>query len=598
MKLIFSIIVLVFAIGVCANAKPEEPRKVTVTVFPALDKIVTANPLPLLIKISVAPGWHINSNKPKENFLIPSVVSLLDTSVFTLSDIKYPQAREVKLAFSDVPLSVFEGDVYITAKLKLKSDKKPGQAILKLLFDYQACNNANCIAPSREMAVYQLWVAVKGETVNAINQDIFTEVAQLSAAKKPGIPNDSMLEKLKSHSFAFSLLLLFVLGLGLNLTPCVYPLIPITIGFFGGQSEGRTSRLAIMGGLYLLGISLTYSIIGVVTALSGTLFGALLQNPYVVLFIVLIFFLLSLSMFGLYDIKVPDFLMKKLGTSPGGYFGAFFMGLTMGIVAAPCIGPVVVSLVTIVAAEHDPLLGFLRFFFLSIGLGAPYFVLALFSGKIKQLPRAGLWMESVKHIFGLVMLGLAIYYVVPLLPEAINPFALPIFIFLSGLYLLLFENAAGESTAVLKGIAAKFTGFEIFRIILSVVIIAVGIYLMYPSNTGLIAWKPYSQEELSKAGEAGKPVIIDFYAEWCIPCKELDKMTFSNPAVIDESARFVRLKVDLTSSTSEAAVNLIKTFNITGVPTVVIFDASGNEVERITKFVPADEFLKSLVQVK
>ena len=164
------------------------------------------------------------------------------------------------------------------------------------------------------------------------------------------------------------MLFVFVGGLALNLTPCVYPLIPITIGYFGGQSEGSTGRLAIMGLLFMLGLAVTYSIIGVVTSLSGAVFGAVLQNPIVILAVVAILLGLSLSMFGVYEFKLPDSMVAKFGGSKTGMFGAFFMGLTMGIVAAPCIGPFILGLVTYVATKQDPYFGFLMFFVLALGL--------------------------------------------------------------------------------------------------------------------------------------------------------------------------------------------------------------------------------------
>ena len=225
------------------------------------------------------------------------------------------------------------------------------------------------------------------------------------------ISEGSIPNTLASSGLFLSLLLVFLGGLALNLTPCVYPLIPITIGYFGGQSQGNTKKLFSLGVLYVLVIALTYSVVGVVTALSGAVFGTLLQNPIVIIFIVLLFIALGLSQFGVYEFKMPDKLVMKAGGAKSGAFGAFFMGLTMGIVAAPCIGPFVIGLVTYVAAKGDTLYGFLMFFTLAIGLGLPYLFLAIFSGKIKSLPKSGYWLQGVEHIFGLILFGAALYFV-------------------------------------------------------------------------------------------------------------------------------------------------------------------------------------------
>ncbi len=382
------------------------------------------------------------------------------------------------------------------------------------------------------------------------------------------------------------LLFVFIGGLALNLTPCVYPLIPITIGYFGGQSEGRTSRLTLMGLLFMLGMAVTYSIVGVVTSLTGAVFGALLQNPIVIIIIAAIFVVLSLSMFGVYEFKLPDSWVAKAGGAKGGYYGAFFMGLTMGIVAAPCIGPFVLGLVTYVAAKGDPLFGFLMFFVLALGLGLPYLFLAIFSGKIKNLPRAGMWMDAVKHIFGFILLGMALYFLLPLLPKEISGYVLPIFGIIAAIFILFFDKAA-------KGIK----GFTIFKTLFSIIVIAISVWALIPSDKQSIDWQPYSDSALTNF-EGKKGAIIDFYADWCIPCKELDAMTFSDAKVIEESKNFITLKADMTKSLAPEVSALREKFKIVGVPTVLILNSKGEEVNRITGFVNAEEFLKIIRSVE
>jgi len=376
----------------------------------------------------------------------------------------------------------------------------------------------------------------------------------------------------------------FLGGLALNLTPCVYPLIPITVGYFGGQSEGSTTKLFMMGVLFILGLAVTYSAIGVITSLTGAVFGALLQSPIVILIIVAIMLALSLSMFGVYEFKLPDSLVNKAGGAKAGLFGAFFMGLTMGIVAAPCIGPFVLGLVTYVATKQDPYFGFLLFFVLAVGLGTPYLFLAVFSGKIKNLPRAGEWMDAVKHIFGFILIGMALYFLLPLLPESISAYVLPVFMIGTAIYLLFFEKLANS-----------VKGFRIFKIVFSVLIMTVGVYALIPSETNSVDWKPFTEDALTEI--TGKGVIIDFYADWCIPCKELDALTFSDPKVIELSKEFETYKADMTKALSLEVENLRNDFNIVGVPTVLILNANGEEIERITGFVNAQEFYKLISNV-
>jgi thiol:disulfide interchange protein DsbD len=342
----------------------------------------------------------------------------------------------------------------------------------------------------------------------------------------------------------------------------------------------------MMGLLFMLGMAVTYSVVGVVTSLTGAVFGALLQNPIVILVIVAIFIILSLSMFGVYEFKLPDNLVAKAGGAKGGLFGAFFMGLTMGIVAAPCIGPFVIGLVTYVATKGDPLFGFLMFFVLAIGLGLPYLFLAVFSGKIKNLPRAGLWMDAVKHIFGFILLAMAIYFLLPLLPKNISGYLLPVFGILVSVYLLVFDKAA-----------KSVKGFSVFKIIFSVIVIAISVYALLPSEKQGIEWVKYSDQSFQII-ENKRGTVIDFYADWCIPCKELDAITFSDPKVIELSKDFSTFKADMTKSLSPEVSALREKYKIVGVPTVLILDSKGAEKNRITGFISAEEFYNILSEVK
>ncbi|MBI2419996.1 MAG: thioredoxin fold domain-containing protein [Ignavibacteriales bacterium] len=587
-KLINAVLIL-FVVTLPVLAQPAAGPVVTLKSYLSFDRVNAGSEVKLAVKITVADSWHINSNKPKEDFLVPTELVIEGVKGAALASVAYPDAQDIKLEISDVPVSVYEHESYAGGIIKISDSLPVGEYKLVVKLNYQACNNQTCQAPTEAVDTVVLKVVDKTESVAEVNAEIFKNIAisYTAPAAAEVSEEDSLFKKLESSGLFISLIIVFFGGLALNLTPCVYPLIPITIGYFGGQSEGSTGRLAMMGLLYMLGIALTYSVVGVVTALSGAVFGALLQSPIVILAIVAVLFGLSLSMFGVYEFKMPDFLVQKTGDAKSGLFGAFFMGLTMGIVAAPCIGPFVLGLVTWVAAKADPLRGFLLFFSLALGLGSPYFVLALFSGKIKKLPRSGVWMEAIKHIFGFILIGMAIYFGLPLLPKSFSGYVLPVFMIGSGLYLIIFEKAGNN-----------LKGFRTFKIVLSVVVIALGAFLLVPEKINSIAWEKYTDKTLEAASQEKKPVIIDFYADWCIPCKELDKLTFSKDNVIAESKRFVALKADMTKSVSPEVEALKNKFNIRGVPTVILLDANGKEVQRITGYMPAEKFLPLMQQVK
>jgi thiol:disulfide interchange protein DsbD len=583
-KLLIAIILFLTVSNVSAQFGLQQDH-VKIESYLSFDKVYPGSEVKLAVKVNIEDGWHINSNKPYEDYLIPTELTI-GTTYFELKKVTYPEAHDFKFSFSEKPLSVYEGQIYIGALLETSKDIKPGKYPLIINLNYQACNDRSCLAPTSVEDTLITIVADNQSIVNEINQDIFKNVDLSYSVLSAGSEDDDIISStLEGSGLFLGLLLVFLGGLALNLTPCVYPLIPITIGYFGGQSEGNTRKLFMMGFLFLIGMAVTYSVIGVVTALTGSIFGALLQNPIVILGIVAIFIVLSLSMFGVYEFKLPDGLVQKAGGAKQGYYGAFFMGLTMGIVAAPCIGPFVIGLVTYVAAKGDPYFGFLLFFVLAIGLGFPYLFLAVFSGKIKNLPRAGEWMDAVKHIFGFILVGMAIYFLLPLLPDSISDYLLPAYMAFVALWLLFIEKLANN-----------VKGFRIFKIAFSVLILAISVYAFIPKERNSVAWKPYAEGVIPEQIDASG-VIIDFYADWCIPCKELDAYTFSDPKVIERSKNFYTFKADMTKSLSDEVEALRNKYNILGVPTVLILDNKGNEVKRITGFVNADEFYEIIRNV-
>ncbi len=578
---VFSIIVF----GNPANAQfGNREEIVTGRFYTSFDKVYQGGEFQFAFSGEIKETWHINSNKPNEDFLIPTEVRIKSNNGFQLVNTSFPEAKEVEFGFSDIPVSVYEKDLLIHGEIKVPEDINPDKYELVFEIVYQACNDMSCMAPVTYRDTIVAEVVDRQTPVNQINAEIFSKISPPSEISNN---EDSLINTLESSGILLSLLIVFLGGLALNLTPCVYPLIPITVGYFGGQSEGSTGRLFFLGLLYVLGMALTYSVVGVVTSLSGAVFGSLLQNPIVIIGIAGVLVALSLSMFGLYEFKMPDKLVMKAGGARSGSAGAFFMGLTMGIVAAPCIGPFVIGLVTYVAAKGDPLYGFLMFFFLAIGLGTPYLFLALFSGKIKNLPRAGFWMNAIKNIFGFILLGMAIYFLLPILPEPISTYILPVFMILASLYMIFLDKTANN-----------ILGFRIFKIVFAFSILVLAVYMMWPSEKASPDWEYFSETNYEKSIAEGDKIIIDFYADWCIPCKELDALTFSDQRVIEKSKEFSAFKVDMTKTLSEETERIRNKFRIVGMPTVLLIDSKGNEVERLTGFVNADEFLSMLDKVK
>ncbi|RMF66803.1 MAG: DUF255 domain-containing protein, partial [Calditrichaeota bacterium] len=373
---------------------------------------------------------------------------------------------------------------------------------------------------------------------------------------------------------------IFLGGLALNLTPCVYPLIPITISFFVGQASGKISRSFFLALIYVLGMALTYSLLGVVAAMTGGLLGSSLQNPAVLVGVALIFLIFAAGMFGAFEIRIPLFLSNLAGGSRQGVFGSFFMGLTVGVVAAPCIGPFVLSLLTYVAAQGDPYKGFLFFFVLSLGLGLPFLILGTFSGAVKRLPRSGEWMVWVKKVFGVVMVGVAVYFVNPLLSHSLYVVLLTATALVGGLYVGLIDKST-----------ASFGWFRALKVTVGLLMVVFGAWTSFAAiaeaNAPTLAWQPYDDALVAQARQEGKPVLIDFFADWCLPCKQIEKKLFHAPQVVEKGEGILALKADLTKENSPEVRQLRQKYQVRGVPTILLFDAGGREIHRFT-----DELLK------
>lgn len=537
------------------------------------------------IVATIADGWHVNSNTPSEEFAIPTLLEIDPATAELIGTPKYPPHAMKTFEFTGgKQLAVYDGKFPITFRAKLK----PGATKMGATLRYQACSDRVCLPPNRattEIDINKL-TAPPAQTIAATSSGSFTP---LSDAPKGAQPKRSILSTdvggtLAARGLPFTLLAIFLLGLALNLTPCVYPLIPITIGYFSQQSGTSRGRRVALSSLYVLGIAITYSALGVFSALSGKLFGAWLQHSAVLVFFAMLMLVMASSMFGAFELSVPQFISRRSG-GQSGLAGALTMGLVIGIVAAPCVGPFVISLIALVSSLQSPLLGFLMFFVLAIGLGLPYLFLGIFSSSATALPRSGMWMVQVKKAMGFILIAMAFYFLRPLIGDLAFQYGVAASLLIGSAFLFL----------------SRAPGARVWRISIGVLLLVAGIAFAIPRKyEAAVQWKKYDASVLAAARAAGKPVVIDFYADWCLPCKELDAKTFSDPRVALELDRFVRVKADLTAAENATTKALTKEYAILGVPTIVFIDAKGNEITsaRLTGFEPADAFVQRAQSVK
>jgi thiol:disulfide interchange protein DsbD len=569
-----------------ATTSLAQPKILSTNVFFSQSSALPGEEIRVALQLDIEKGWHINGHKPRETYLVPTEVTLEKNPYFTLEKIHYPKPKRKTFEFIQGELAVYEGKVLIFMDLAVSAKAAPGMGRISGKIKYQACDDRSCLLPM-ELA-FSASIPITGDPGEAYptHTEIFHPSEEGISSERVHTPSFIFVQR----SALLSLLIIFLVGLGLNLTPCIYPLIPITVGFFVAQRGGSSRWVFVLSLFYVLGMAITYSILGTVAALTGSLFGSALQNPLVLLLIALILVGLSLSMFGFYEIRMPVFLTRIAGQSSQGVFGAFLMGLTVGILAAPCIGPFILGLLSYVGQKGNPVIGFWTFFVLALGMGTPLVFLGILSGSLNRLPRSGEWMIWVKKIFGFILLGMAVYFLRYLISNELYWLLQASIAAVGSIYLGWIEGSGKE----LRGFRGIKWGAGIFGLFLSFYLILAPGHLFFHRQG--IQWLDYDEKLVQSAMTQGKPIIIDFTAEWCIPCRIMEQRTFASPPVIAKAKQFLTLRVDLTHATQPEARSFMENYRIKGVPTVIFLDRKGDEIEelRFYEVLKPEEFLKRM----
>ena len=433
---------------------------------------------------------------------------------------------------------------------------------------------------------------------------------------------------LASGQLLLAAAVIFVGGLLTALTPCVYPLIPITVSVFGATRAQSRGRAVLLTSAYVLGMGAVFAILGVIAARTGALFGSVLADPRFVVGLAVFLLVLASSMFGAFEIALPQGLTQRLSAVGGaGVPGALLMGSVAGFLAAPCTGPVLTGLLAFVAKSQSSLLGGVLLFIYALGVGVPFFALGVFTVR---LPKGGQWMEWVKSVLGIALVALAASYLKDALPpvrDALNDLAAE----LGKVPGAVFATALAGIGLVAGAIHLSFKEGARQFVLKSVgVVLVVGAVLLRTTAVGApatgeawvrlgwadppidrsLTWHlnfsganprglPGFEEALAQARAERRPVMIDFFAEWCAACKELDHKTYVAPLVVDEASRFVNIKVDGTNE-EEVIDALYERFGVLGLPTVAFVGSDGKilEAPRVTGFLGPDRFVAEMKKVR
>ncbi|MCJ8220140.1 protein-disulfide reductase DsbD [Aeromonas veronii] len=461
---------------------------------------------------------------------------------------------------------------------------------------YQGCTDGLCYPPTDKLIdVAPLVTATTASTA---------ETAQSVA---PVSQQDQLAAALGNQGFWLSIVAFFALGLGLAFTPCVFPMYPILTGIIAGACHClSTGRAFLLSFVYVQGMAVTYTLLGLVVASAGLKFQAALQHPYVLIGLSVMFVLLALSMFGLYTLQLPSSLQTRLSglsnrQQGGSVVGVAIMGMISGLVCSPCTTAPLSGALIYVAQSGDLWLGGAALYALSLGMGLPLLLLGTSGGKL--LPKAGAWMDVIKQLFGFALLAVPILLLSRLWSDQVTTLAW------LGWGLLLCGYLYHHNQHQPHSVAKSVRGFVLLLAMIGAVV--VGKDLLQPAPPAAITAdasqtapqfiriKTLDDLKVQLAAARGKPVLLDLYADWCVACKEFEHKTFSDPAVRERFGQMVLLQADVTAN-DDADIELLNSLNVLGLPTLIFFDREGKELtgQRVTGFMGPAEFLGRLDQLR
>ena len=489
----------------------------------------------------------------------------------------------------------------------MKIFKKPVQAIFKasqpplkaedvIEIAYQGCTEGFCYPPEvKEIKVADLPIVQVTDTEK-------TSEKSTALSAQPKAEQDRLAESLFNSKYA--VFGFFLLGLGLAFTPCVLPMLPLLSAIVIGQNQRPNMwRAFALSFVYVQGMALTYTLLGLIVAAIGLPFQVALQHPYVMIGLSIIFVLLALSMFGVFTLQLPSSLQTKLSLlsqqqKAGAFGGVFLMGMIAGLVASPCTSAPLSGALLYVAQSGDLFTGAITLYLLALGMGVPLILITLFGNKI--LPKSGMWMETVKKLFGFVMLALPVFLISRILPDEWTP---RLWAMLGTAFFIWFafqmpKNGTGWLFRILFLVAAMISVKPLQAWVWGESSAQSAVENKLVSHVEFKQVKSEAELQQALAENNKSLVMLDLYADWCVACKEFEKETFSDPRVQKTFGDMLLLQVDMTKNSEENRALMTK-YKVLGLPTILFFNQDGKEIEgsRVNGFMPPVEFLQWIEKI-